>query len=76
MNGRIRKIANHLYKIFKVYAALALGGALVSVVVQLIIAKPVTMLVAIGSITFVTVGLFLSAQTQARKRHEGVRNSN
>lgn len=81
MNKRILKIANRMYKIFKVYAAMAVGGALLAVIIQLILAKPVTFLVAIGSIAFVVIGILFFTQSQSRRRktgagfREGIRHS-
>ena len=67
MNERILKFANRIYKIFKVYVALAVGGALCAVVVQLILAKPFAVLVAIGSILMTSILLWTQVHFRKRK---------
>ncbi|HEX6648486.1 MAG TPA: hypothetical protein VF075_03070 [Pyrinomonadaceae bacterium] len=64
MSALILKSANHIYKIFKVYLAMAVCGALSVVFVATILTKPLTLLVAIGSISFLMVGILLWVQVR------------
>jgi hypothetical protein len=62
MTALILKSATHMYKIFKVYLVLAVCGALGVVVVQALRAKPLVLLVALGSIAFLVAAMLSGVQ--------------
>ena len=64
MSALILKSANHLYKIFKVYFALAIFGALGVIVVGLFLAKPIVLLGTFLVLTTLCIFSVLWAQAQ------------
>jgi len=69
MNALIIKSANRLYKLFKVYTTLAILGALTTILVEIIIAWPLVLIVAVMVAAFASSVLLLWAQS--RERHNG-----
>ena len=70
MSALILKSANHLYKIFKVYFALAIFGALAVIVVGLFLAKPIVLLgtgLVITTLCIVSVLWTQAQEAQTRK---------
>ena len=70
MSALIRKSANHLYKLFRVYSTLALVGALAAVVVQIVLAEPMVLVATLVVVTFASTLVLLSAQSHGRSSNE------
>jgi hypothetical protein len=71
MSTLILKSANRLYKLFKVYSAMALLGALAAIVVQIVLAEPMVVLIAtVMVVTTASILIMLHAQSHGRSRHE------
>ena len=64
MNTLIIKSAHHVYKIFKIYVAIGVYGVLSVLVVGLILAKPLELLISLGSLAFLMAGLLLWVQSK------------
>ena len=63
MNTFILKSANRLYKLFKVYATMALLGALAAIVVQIVLAEPIVLIAAFMVISAASIVILTWAQS-------------
>jgi hypothetical protein len=63
MNALILKSANHLYKLFKVYATMALLGALAAIVIQIVLAEPMVLIAAFMVVSAASIIVLLLAQS-------------
>ena len=64
MTALILKSANRLYKLCKVYATMALLGALTSIVGQIVLAEPIVLVAAFMVVSAASIIVLLSAQSQ------------
>jgi hypothetical protein len=74
MNTLILKSANRLYKLFKVYATMALLGAVAAIVLQIVLAEPIVLIVAFMVISAASIIVLLWAQSHNQKRSFGLEN--
>lgn len=56
MSSVVLKSASHLYRIFKVYLTLGIIGALAVVTVELVIAKPLALIIGFIAFSFLLMG--------------------
>ena len=63
MSALILRSINHAYKIFKVYLTIATCGVLGVILVSIVLAKPMALLVGIGTFIFLMMGILLWVQT-------------
>lgn len=67
MSSVVLKSASHLYRIFKVYLTLGIIGALAVVTVELVIAKPLALIIGFIAFSFLLMGVLLLAEARKLK---------
>jgi len=66
MSALILKSANHLLRIFKVYVTLAILGALALIAIEIVIAKPLALLIPVLIIGFLLSNILIWAEVSER----------